>query len=886
MNSFLSSVVRHFMRRGQVGQSIIILAIGFIGLIGFVGIVTDVSLLFVRYSSLRRAVDAAAVAAAGQFRRVADDPGAGISGEAASLATLTLAARQFIELYGLDPSNVLVETCRAQNIQRDANGNPVFVNPGDQERYLQLCTPDELKLVRVTAQIDSPTVFLRLLGQPSIVLTESAISQTAVIDVVLVFDVSESMLEDTQYSTWAAAGYDTIYVPPVINYADPAEWKAILDTTHNQHRASYTHYTFDPTGNNEALRTECQWFAWPTNYEHSTRFLPAWLRTTYETAFTGLGLTTADLENHFLAPGATQLEFTGFQPTYNYFGCCNDPNGDGNFDDLLCEPFRSARDAAEEFLARLDFLRGDRVAFVAFDRSAYLIDPDGAGPQPPMIEVERTLDRDAAGTVLNVGDLQYREGAVEVLRRLLGVRAEPAFYADSNNDGRWDGLFGVTDGVRTYNDYRITPTNQIFDFPVASACPFDQALSPPSRFGMLGGDEFAYRDDLGNPVLVGLYDNYYLIDSVLTTPLWYVPGPGQNNVRRASYEQQASCAGGNFGAALQTVNNALFENARREGAVWMMVMLGDGAAGASSPMSRDGITISGEAQPFVFNNQFIPEFGRSMPVHLPVRGIPPDLSDLTPSRSIYPPAGYGAFGLCPYGTDGNPGEILIDIAFPFCSDKQPETRSYCSVLAVQPNLQAMDGYLNCIELYDVDDYARDWADWVGVANLNIAGATGRTSEQLLPTIFTIGFGIDFQRTTGRVNGVIVDCAGLSNRLLWECLRSVNLGDYLGEELLRYLADVGDNFRVDDDYWQSLPVLRDRLPNGVDPATANPEDYGQRGVCQLTIARAVAEGYPSQDAYAPLPPRESCGNYYNAPTAAELNLVFNEIASRMFTRLTQ
>jgi hypothetical protein len=173
-----------------------------------------------------------------------------------------------------------------------------------------------------------------------------------------------------------------------------------------------------------------------------------------------------------------------------------------------------------------------------------------------------------------------------------------------------------------------------------------------------------------------------------------------------------------------------------------------------------------------------------------------------------------------------------------------------------------------------------------VANLNIAGSAGRTGEQLLPTIFTIGFGIDFQRTTGNVNGSPVDCAPLTNRALWECLRSLNLGDYLGEELLRYLADVGDNFRIDDDYWQSRPVLRDRLPNGVDPATANPEDYGQRGPCQLSIARAVAEGYPSQDAYAPLPPRESCGNYYNAPTAAELNLVFNEIASRMFTRLTQ
>ncbi len=885
MNSFLSSVFKHFKRRGQVGQSLLILALGFIALVGFVGIVTDVSLLFVRYSSLRRAVDAAAVAAAGQFRRVADDPSAGISGEAASFATLTLAARQFIELYGLDPTNVLVETCRAQNIQRDSNGNPVFVNPGDEARYRQLCTPDELKLVRVTAQIESPTVFLRLLGQPSIILTESAISQTAVIDVVLVFDVSELMLEDTRYSTWAAAGYDKVYIPPVIEYYRPLAWKAILDTTHDQHRTSYTYYTWDPTPwNDEALRTECQWFAWPTT-EHSKNAVPDWLRTVYETAAVNMGMSVADLEEHFhysnSNPNPDQppppLLFTGFQPTYDYFGCCNDPNGDGNFDDLLCEPFRSARNAAEEFLARLDFLRGDRVAFVAFDRSAYLIDPDGQGPQPPMIEVERTLNRDAAGNLLDVGHPQYREGAVEVLRRLLGVRAEPSFYADTNNDGRWDGLRDYT-RVRTYADYRITPTKQILDFPVASACPFDQALNPPSRSGV----EFAYVDGTPTSVIeleIERRYEYYLIDSILTTPLWYVreSDTHQNPFRRASYEQQASCAGGNFGEALQMVNNALFNNARREGAVWMMVMLGSGAAGASSPMSRNGVTLPSPAQPFAQT---------AGGVYRPLRGTPPDLTDTTPSREIYPPAGYGSFGLCPYGTETSPGEILIDKYFPFCSDKRPETRNYCSVLAVQPNLQAMDDYPNCIELYDVDDYARDWADWLGVANLNIAGASGRTGEQLLPTIFTIGFGIDFKKTSVRVDGEIVECTGLTNRALWECLRSVNLSDYLGEELLRYLADIGDNFRIDDDYWQSRPVLRDRLPNGVDPATASPEDYGQRGPCQLSIARAIAEGYLSQDAYAPLPPRESCGNYYNAPTAAELNLVFNEIASRMFTRLTQ
>src|SRR5690606_10756015 len=209
-----------FTQKGQTGQSLVILAIGFLALLGFVGIVTDVSVLFIRYSTMRRAIDAAAIAAAGQMRRVVDEDleSLGIAdGQAMSVANLNLAARQFIEVYGLNPRSVIVETCRAQQVARDANGNALdttggrlFDDAGNVitsdtalvERYRELCTEDELKLVRVTAQIDAPTIFLRLFGYPTVTLTESAISQTAVIDVVLIFDVSESMLNETTYDDW------------------------------------------------------------------------------------------------------------------------------------------------------------------------------------------------------------------------------------------------------------------------------------------------------------------------------------------------------------------------------------------------------------------------------------------------------------------------------------------------------------------------------------------------------------------------------------------------------------------------------------------------------------------------------------------------------------
>ncbi|MBK8021337.1 MAG: hypothetical protein IPK19_07850 [Chloroflexi bacterium] len=241
----MSRITSHFLRRGQTGQALVVLAVGFIGLLGFVGIVTDVSLLFIRYSTMRRAVDAASVAAAGQMRRIIDEtPTDGIAqDEATSVAQLNLAAREFIELYGLSPTNVLVETCRAQQVPRDPSteapldrsGVPLFNSDGtinggangdDVRRYRQLCTEDELKLVRVTAQIDAPTIFMRLLGYDTITLTESAISQTAVIDVVLIFDVSESMLNETTYDDWdsipeythdvAAPRMGVRYMPPYV----------------------------------------------------------------------------------------------------------------------------------------------------------------------------------------------------------------------------------------------------------------------------------------------------------------------------------------------------------------------------------------------------------------------------------------------------------------------------------------------------------------------------------------------------------------------------------------------------------------------------------------------------------------------------------------------
>ena len=53
----------------EKGQIIVILALMFIGLIAIVGLAVDMGYLYVNYSRLRRAVDAAALSATSQYRK-------------------------------------------------------------------------------------------------------------------------------------------------------------------------------------------------------------------------------------------------------------------------------------------------------------------------------------------------------------------------------------------------------------------------------------------------------------------------------------------------------------------------------------------------------------------------------------------------------------------------------------------------------------------------------------------------------------------------------------------------------------------------------------------------------------------------------------------------
>ncbi len=919
----VSRWAKRFLRRGESGQSIVILALGFVGLLAFVGLTTDFSLMFVRYSTLRRAVDSAAIAAAGQMR------------QDRTIAEVGLAARQFIEFHNLNPRKVLVETCAStpdiDEVTAGIQKDPV------------LCPTDDRKIVRVTAEIDSPTVFLRLFGITNFPLRASAISETAVLDIVLVMDGSESMLNETRIQDWARVGLGVAYVPPrlgqpgvansvyerertLLRYiADPvADWfdnfwqRDLLGVTQEtvNRRLVYTNYPGltaptniiggDPANDRASYQVQAFVPAGITGQQFhpregcTVRFFP------YSLALRP----SAALRQTYQANGIpVPATWDGFAPSYDFYGCCNDPttggyideadleaaniigitglDPDNDFSDLICQPMKAARDATRQFLQRIDFARGDRVAFVTFSRSAFLIDPEGTEGTPPACTPPENYPLMIAS----------RCAAQYALDRYVGVNAEPNFYDWNERTGGWyqfsqgidnngnsipinyyqlDGTTPsdpnyATSGDATPPDAGIvdlTRPSNYNNYPVKDNCPFQNATLP------FPFSRYATRDN----TQIGSYHERGSIYNVMTPdiygdPTWLTGYPYLTYLN--SYELNASCRSSNLGAALREANNALTDpdTKRSQGAVQVIIMLSDGAAGGSDPARRNG-SIAQPAAPYV-------ETGPQN--YNPINGT---------GRTSFGVRGqYGAFGVCPYGNQSQPAELIDTLnenptIFPYCQDEAPATRHFCFPAAVRPpgepafapgsidvNNKPYDVDIgsnypntmgNCDPYYDVDDYAKDWADFVTCVERDdfarmFGGRCG--GQELTPNIFTISFGLDFPLGNGSCTANVPDC--------------------LGEELLRYIADAGDNFQIDIDYQQ------DYLDNGLLDNSLSAVDYGAPGICDAAgggYLNNIQPGGPNPRDITFLTPEQSCGNYFSAPGPDELKIVFDEIASRMFTRL--
>lgn len=151
----------------EKGQAIVLLAVFFIVLLGFIGLAIDLGRIYVAMGSLRRAVDAASLGAASQFR------------EGRGITEMTSMATQIMNMNGINPDTIVVEDC------------PHAIVPNDPV----LCVTPHHKYVRVTATNTVPMTFLRVININQITLNSNAISEAASLDVVLVIDISESMAQ-------------------------------------------------------------------------------------------------------------------------------------------------------------------------------------------------------------------------------------------------------------------------------------------------------------------------------------------------------------------------------------------------------------------------------------------------------------------------------------------------------------------------------------------------------------------------------------------------------------------------------------------------------------------------------------------------------------------
>jgi hypothetical protein len=162
------------------GQALVLIALAFVGLASFIGLAVDSGILFIQIGHLRRAVDAAALAAASQFR------------EGRTVAELTDAATQFINLNSVATGTAEVFVCE------ESLGPGPWPNPGpySSAHDPSLCPPvgdPYRKFVRVEGEVLVNFAFLPIIGIYSFPIHAEAISEAASVDLVLVIDTSSSM---------------------------------------------------------------------------------------------------------------------------------------------------------------------------------------------------------------------------------------------------------------------------------------------------------------------------------------------------------------------------------------------------------------------------------------------------------------------------------------------------------------------------------------------------------------------------------------------------------------------------------------------------------------------------------------------------------------------
>ena len=220
------------LSRMERGQVLVVVAVSIVAIIAIMGLALDVGMMFIGNARLRRAVDAAALAAALQYR-------AGFH-----MDYLDNTATEFLRLNGINDPNARVLICWDH-----------IPNPGDSDYddYLihndpTLCTDPPRKLVRVVATGTIQLAFLPVIGINQVPIAAEAISETASVAVALLIDRSESMTYTAPPAT--STFHDPMRDPSVCNNSadpnfnpnDPNFIDPITHTNTDPYDSTYTGY--------------------------------------------------------------------------------------------------------------------------------------------------------------------------------------------------------------------------------------------------------------------------------------------------------------------------------------------------------------------------------------------------------------------------------------------------------------------------------------------------------------------------------------------------------------------------------------------------------------------------------------------------------------------
>lgn len=884
-------------RRSRNGQSILIVAFAFIALIAFVGIAVDVALLFVRYSALARAVDAAAIAAAGQVR------------EGTQFPTLQAAAEQFILLQGnIEANTVRVETCETEIFEvvtrwrRDGGYSDTTLYKFNETDYAtgkkdalydilrvidpvtepsELCKRDPQKLVRVSAKVDSQTTFLGLLGFPLVTLTYSSVSQTAVLDVALVIDTSLSMTYDT-YNVQA-----TYADGPDADTDNGNELKAFNEFMTPLGLAPYDTDVVngvDMSSGLPAIRYEC----WNTTAP-SSRY-----RSNYAYGGCCNDPTTQTLKNNSQIDSYNDLDWFVYDNndlpeaeiqhtgTNSHTGTASarvtSGNPDNNYSDLICQPFKQVRDAARRFIKRLDFVRGDRLFLVTINRDAKIISPvNPADPGNPLSDQT------------NIPVITDKALAIQTLNRRVG--------ASLNLNGRQAGCVTFEQALP---ENGLLNWRKVYSYWTTSQCTDTNT----------GGGILAARAAITNPDYIrrdAVWVMVMLSDGFPNRTPSYVSlindGDGKPDqlthnwlsVPYIATNPPTPCGDGTS----RPCNLADLEKYCRQS--WEEPLSGTmpefcTRANGWGPADWGEVEADSTFKPsfgfcpwYTFCNQNGNNQAQTK------ANKPPDNGGVTSAyvRAECSQLRIGATDSKPPWWDSDPsnrdsgGNLLPwqgEPGYPFCLDWNPDTRHFCTGptgdLLLDPTVAG------CDQKYDPDDYARDQADQAGLLEYS------PSQKGDFIAMFTIFFAHKdaAAATVGAVNANI-----------------------LGVKFLRYMADAGDNGYIDNHLqaWYrttgrtvSADTVKDLAadPNGNVFLPSGSPQYGAfatqptdpcsgfdyRDVLDTSgtsRAAGVPPVQPPSGVYENLATAD-CGQFWYADNIKKVNAAFAEIASRLFTRLSR